>query len=608
MIGNLLERAVARVDTWLNAVTGVGLASGRTAYEYVAPPRLSDQALEDLYGDPFAGRICRLLPAEALRQGFLVQANGEAALETALATRLRELGTSEALFAAWTWSRVFGGGAVLVNADDGRDPSEPLDRKSIRTIHSLVPLNRRELIPLRWYTDPLSREYGSVERYTLARMGGQSADTRSVHATRLLKFRGQLVTHQREIALQGWGESELQRIYPVLQQFNGAFAATSTLLNDASQGVFSIKDFLEMMAGGKRELLMQRLALMDATRSSGRSIMVDADTEKYEKVETAALSGLPDVLKLYLLLLAGATGIPVTLLMGQAPSGLQATGEMDVRNWYDLVKTEQVQTAQPHIETLIDLITLCQDGPTQGRPVETTIEFAPLWQPTPKERADERLVVAQTDQIYLAEGVVLPEEVAASRFREKGWSSETTIDLEARRAALEADREAGRLPTPPAAGGAPGGGPAGLLDAATSQTPAGTDHAEGAMGIIAKVAAREIPRDAGVALLVSSMGMAPDAAEAAMGESGRTFFTAPDPAAGDELAALRAENAKLKASNQGHQAYTARVVQAAKNGTLQLGKFTARPPTETAEGDTLAEGDVVAVPVEDAGAEPTGGA
>jgi phage-related protein (TIGR01555 family) len=208
-----------------------------------------------------------------------------------------------------------------------------------------------------------------------------------------------------------------------------------------------------MMAGGRRDVLQQRLEFMDLTRSLGRSIMVDADTEKYEKVESAAMSGYPDVLKLFLLLLAGATGIPVTLLMGQSATGLNATGDNDVRNFYDLVKTEQVAVLQPHLERLVEILAASADGPTGGQAVEANIEFAPLWQPTPKERADERLVVAQADQIYIDKGVVLPEEVAASRFRDEGWSPEMTIDLHAREVALEADRAANALPPPPAPAG-----------------------------------------------------------------------------------------------------------------------------------------------------------
>lgn len=149
---------------------------------------------------------------------------------------------------------------------------------------------------------------------------------------------------------------------------------------------------------------------------------------------------------------------------------------------------------------------------------------------------------------------------------------ETQIDLEARKAAMEADASD---PTAP--------------DEAA-------DHDQ-VMAVIARVASREIPRDSGLALL-ATLGLSAEDAEATMGETGRSFFTKPDPAAVTELDALRAEAAKLKASNEGHKAYTARVIQRAKEGGLELGAFTAKAPTETNEGDTLEAGDVVAVPAD----------
>lgn len=81
-----------------------------------------------------------------------------------------------------------------------------------------------------------------------------------------------------------------------------------------------------------------------------------------------------------------------------------------------------------------------------------------------------------------------------------------------------------------------------------------------------------------------------------MGESGRTFFTKPDPTVVAGVDEANARAAAAEASVRGHQQYTARLIERAKAGGLALGAFTARAPTETAEGDVLEEGDVVAVP------------
>ena len=567
-----LTAAAARLDSWFNALTKVGLDYNKTAFQFASSGRLTDQTLEDLYnGDPYAATICHVFPDESIRQGFALKLGG-AEVETATKEALDALGGVEKLAEAWTWARCFGGGVIFVGADDGQDPVEPLRENAIRGIRFLTVLDKRELVPQRWYTDPLDSRFGTPKTYRFTVSGGGGGtDTREVHQTRLIRFDGARTTRRERARNNGWGLSELQRTFTALQQFNGAFASSATLLQEASQGVLSIKNLYRLLAQDKDDTLKKRFEAMDMARSIGRSVLLDADGEKYERSESSAFSGLPDTVDRFMFMLAGASRIPVTILMGQAPAGLNATGDADVRTFYDRTRTMQISVLKPRLLRLVRLFLLAKEGPADGRlPPTLNVEFAKLYQMTPQEEADLRSKQADTDTKYIDKGVVTAEEVAVNRFRKEGWSMETVIDLEARKAAMEADASD---PTAP--------------DEAA-------DHDQ-VMAVIARVASREIPRDSGLALL-ATLGLSAEDAEATMGETGRSFFTKPDPAAVTELDALRAENAKLKASNEGHKAYTARVIQRAKEGGLELGAFTSKPPTETDEGDTLEEGDVVAVP------------
>lgn len=564
-----------RADGWQNATTGVGYGLRTKALDFAPDARLPDGFLEQLYiGDPYLSRICRVVPREALRQGFRVKL-GDPTAEGGVAAKMKALQAPVRLRAAWTWARVFGGGAVFVGADDGLHPSLPLDRGAIRSVRFLITLDRRELIPQRWYSDSLTPEYGTPETYLLQRQGQSGVERAVVHESRLIRFEGLLSTRNRQMNLSGWGESELQRIYSVMQKFNGGWEAVGTLLQESSIGVLQMEQLAASMAADKNDTFKRRMQMMDLSKSVAGSLLIAKD-EQFSRTEVGSLTGIADVLDKFLLLLSGAAEIPVTILMGQSPAGLSATGDSDVRWFYDRIKSDQTEILQPALERLVDLILLAKDGPTRGvLPAERSVEFAPLWQMTPLEQADLRQKVATADAAYVTANIVTPEEVALSRFRPEGWSMETTVDLDARRAAQAADAAA---------------------DAEVNATAPGADHAEGVIAIVAKVAAREIPRDAGVALLQSSMGLGADQAEAVMGAAGRTYFTAPEPSHAAAMEAIRSENAKLKASNEGHKAYTARLVQKAKDGGLELGAFTSQAPTETAEGDQLAEGDVVAVP------------
>ncbi len=584
---SLLQRVASalRLDGWLNVTTGVG-GGLKTAFKFEPDARLSDQELEDIFaGDSFGARVCDAIPKHALRQPPRVRLGlGDPGAETALASVLTGYDAFGKLGVAWTWGRLFGGGLVLVGADDGLDPRLPLAHDRIRSIRFVTALDKTEADADTYVSDPLSPRFGEVETYRFNRTGGHRVDTRVVHASRLIRFGGALTTRRRRRMNAGWDDSELQRVFSKLVAFNGAFGAVATLLQDASQGVFMLKGLYEMMSGDKEDLTKKRIALMDLSRSVARSIMVDADEEDYKRVE-ASFAGVPDTLDRFLVLLAGASEIPVTILMGQAPAGLNATGDSDVRNFYDRVRSEQTHVLAPRLLHLARLFCLAHDGPTGGVvPPGLAVEFPSLYQLTPKEEADRRKTVADTDAVYLSAQVVTPAEVATARFRAEGWSPEMQIDLDVRRAAQDADATA-------AAAGDP---------SQPAPLPAGPDpeHAQGVADVIERVASRAIDRTAGVGMLQTMYGLTPDQAETVMGETGKSYFTTPEPGHAAELASAKQQLAAAQRSQQSTKAMLARVLERNKAGELVLGNLIAKPPTDTSEGDVLEEGDVVAVPAE----------
>jgi hypothetical protein len=81
------------------------------------------------------------------------------------------------------------------------------------------------------------------------------------------------------------------------------------------------------------------------------------------------------------------------------------------------------------IEYLLRVLLRSKLGPTKGvEPENWSFAFNPLWQPTEGEKIDARNKQAQTDQIYITQQVLHPEEVRSSRFGGDTYSPETTLD------------------------------------------------------------------------------------------------------------------------------------------------------------------------------------
>ena len=370
---SLLRRAVSRVDGWANALTGVGALAGaqshRTRFAFQGAERQGRAALEFLYHeDAFARRIADAVPSAGMRPGFTVRAGGDAAVETAIMAACDDLLVTRRAREAWTWSRVHGGGALLLGLDDGRRPDEELDVASLRAVRWIASVTASELVPATWDVDARSARFGEPTSYRLQRTSsGGGTDNTVVHWTRVVRFEGLATTRTRRAQLDGWGESVLQNLYDVLSEWNGAHASVTELLSQASVSVFKMRDLMALLGSDPQGLLKARLEAMDLSRSVARSVLLDADGESFERTEVGGLNGYADLLDRYSLRVAGAAGMPVAVLMGRSPAGLNATGDADTRGWDDVVDGERRTVLRPALERVVRLLLLSREGPKIGR-------------------------------------------------------------------------------------------------------------------------------------------------------------------------------------------------------------------------------------------------
>jgi hypothetical protein len=106
----------------------------------------------------------------------------------------------------------------------------------------------------------------------------------------------------------------------------------------------------------------------------------------------------------------------MTRLFGQSPAGLTATGESDIRNYYDRISADQESRIRPGMERLLEAVIRSTLG---HMPKDVAITFKPLWQMSDKERSEIEYANAQRDQIYLLQGVI-PEHTVTARLVETG--------------------------------------------------------------------------------------------------------------------------------------------------------------------------------------------
>lgn len=443
-------RAMVRVDGWVNSITGFGTDRDKSTYGYILPNRtLSDEELSALYhSDDMAARMVDVVPQEMMREGFGIEL-GKPEVNTATADKLASLNAREHLQDGIRWGRAFGGGAVLLGCDDGLDAIEPLDASRAEDIDWLHSFDRRLLWPASYYDEP-GPKFGKAKTYLVTTIGGYAYSTAEVHESRLLIFGGAPTADRERIALAGWDLSVLQRAYEILRQFNSGWKAVETLMVDGNQAIFKMTGLSEAVRAGAKgqELLKERLKVIDLYRSVMRALVIDADGKESFERNSASFTDIPQTLDKFMLRLSSTVEVPVTILMGQSPAGMNATGESDFRWFYDRIRSKQNNELAPHIRRLVAVWLMTKRGRSvlgSHKPQAVTIKFPPLWTEAPLTQAQRRLAILQGDQIAIQEQMVTPEEASIQRFRPEGFNDDLVLSKEmkaAREALLKKDTDA----------------------------------------------------------------------------------------------------------------------------------------------------------------------
>lgn len=428
-----------RSDGWMNVLTGLGIC-GRDKKQsgFFRITNIFNRAeLDQMYrSDGVLRLIIDIFAQEMIRQGWEIEGDPEGKITG----KLEELKVNEAMGNLIKWSRLFGGSVCIMGIADGLPLDQPVDERGIRDVQWLRVFDRYQAYSRdgTFESDLNSPNYGFPNVYTIN--DNRTGAIFFVHYSRILRMDWNVLPPRWQNFNQGWGDPLVQTIYEELRNYSTAFSHTATIMEDFITGVLRIPNLTAIMASQcGDQTVMKRLNILNLAKSTTNTMILDAE-ETYEKI-TTNVTGIADLLDRFMLALSAVTRVPVSLLFGRSAAGLNATGDNDVRNFYDAVKQEQESKLRGCLEKLIRYIMISKDGPFNGvEPDNWSLQFVPLWQNTEEQDALTRRAVAETDAIYLDRNVLDPNEVAISRFGGNKWSMNTQIDEELREK-IDPDRD-----------------------------------------------------------------------------------------------------------------------------------------------------------------------
>lgn len=462
-----IRKADARVaevskflDGFRNEVTGVGTKRSKLAYgEYTPEPLLDWLTLESLYKDnDLARKIVQKPVDDALRAGFSLQRKNSTpekdkddaeTLLCAYRKLMQDRLGGDKLKRAAVAARLHGAGGLLLGATGAGGFQRPLDDEEITKVEYFSDWDRRSMTAVQWYPD------GSPAVYSYQPFGRKKGEAKPilVHESRLLFFPGAQTTNWARSTNEDWDHSVLQAVFQTLKSFDQMFGSVDAMFADASQAVFKLQGLIKSLAeadGQAEEDAKTRLAMMDMLRSATRAIVLEAGSddgdpeESYEVVERQTLGTLSDVIQQYYIRLAAAANMPLTVLLGMAPSGMDATGEMDLVFYFNTVDVYRREALGPQILRIINILARTELGEDVADEDDEDHEESGEWElvwpelarPKPIDVATAENMAIQSLATLIENQVALPEEVALS-LRNIAPNLRLVLDAKSREKALK---------------------------------------------------------------------------------------------------------------------------------------------------------------------------
>lgn len=203
-------------------------------------------------------------------------------------------------------------------------------------------------------SNPLSDDFYKPETWWVL---GQE-----VHSSRLIRV---VANEPPQLLLPAYnflGIPQAQILWDYVAHFQQNRDAANTFFNKQSMLLFKT-DMANLLAGGGQglEALDARMNLLAKYRTNDSVVAIDRDAEDLV-TQSTPMTGITDVPRQALEFVAALNRTPVVKLLGISPGGFNATGESDLRNYYDHVLSQQEKVFRAPLNTILDIIQMSLFG------------------------------------------------------------------------------------------------------------------------------------------------------------------------------------------------------------------------------------------------------
>ena len=380
-------------------------------------------------------RIIDIIPSDMVKNWITLTTEVSPSLLKKMDLELRKTQLIQKIKTGLQWGRLFGGAlGVMIVAGQGNDLSKPLNLQMIvpGDFCGLLVFDRWNSIDTSVETvdDIRDPEFGLPKYYTVT--DNNTGECAKVHYSRVLRFTGDDLPYWESQAEQQWGASVIESVFDELKKRDNVSWNIAQLTFMASLRVLKMGDMGEMLSAADeqtKEELYRTIQAQNWLMSNMGMQVIDASDDFQTHQYT--FGGIADVYKQFMIDIAGAANIPATKLFGRSPEGMNATGESDLTNYYDMVAQEQEAKLRPILNKLLPVICMSTFGAV---PDDLDFEFDPVSEPSDKDRSDLAKSEAENVVTVFNAGLI-SQRTALKELKQQGesigaWTNITDEDIQ----------------------------------------------------------------------------------------------------------------------------------------------------------------------------------
>ena len=346
-------------DRLIQLVSGVGNpAYDKTAGAELGFHHIGEDLAVNLYRSSWMARAIVDEPAHDMTRSWRTWQGDETEVEAVLAAE-RALRLRGKVHNAVQLARLTGRAAIFVGT--GGNAAAPLTTEiAPGALQYLHVFKGSELTGIDPNRNLSSANFGGYQTYDYDpfRITGEAGDKVRIHSSRLIWFRGS--TEPDDMFA---GQSVLQHCYQPIIDSEVILAHAQALVGEAKLDVIKVRDLASTLSteSGMRRL-QKRYSEGLALKSILGVTLIDSASEEWDRKQVS-FAHLPELIQQRLEIVAAAARMPVTKLLGQSPGGMNATGESDLRNYYDMISGRRETGLRSALERL-DRLLLAHAGAT----------------------------------------------------------------------------------------------------------------------------------------------------------------------------------------------------------------------------------------------------